>query len=268
MANDGGISPGVAAMGAASINALGGLAINAAKNKKQWRYQQKAMELQKQMNLEAWNMQNAYNTPTAQMQRLQDAGLNPRLIYGSGASAPNMAGNLEVPEAPVRQATGAEVPDLLTYYQVRQMDAQYRQTNMATDVMQKKAALADIEAGLKNLDLMREGIRSKNYSQLAGAELFLRQFTALRAQDLWRNEERKGQLMDQLGTMRSKQITSIDLDNAFKAHRNELAKLGIYQSDHAVLRVLIQASKRMGIDLGELLAEGANNLKYLFDLKK
>lgn len=32
-----------------------------------------------------WNEQNAYNTPQMQMQRLQEAGLNPNLVYGSGA---------------------------------------------------------------------------------------------------------------------------------------------------------------------------------------
>jgi hypothetical protein len=33
---------------------------------------------------EFWNMQNAYNTFKAQMQRLKDAGLNPALMYGQG----------------------------------------------------------------------------------------------------------------------------------------------------------------------------------------
>ena len=29
-----------------------------------------------------WNMQNQYNTPSMQMQRLTEAGLNPHLMYG------------------------------------------------------------------------------------------------------------------------------------------------------------------------------------------
>ena len=44
-----------------------------------------------------WNMQNAYNTPAMQRQRLEEAGLNPNLLYDSGANAGN-AGN--VPTAP------------------------------------------------------------------------------------------------------------------------------------------------------------------------
>ena len=71
--NQNSISPEVAALGAASINALRQVAVNAAKNKKQWKYQQRAMDKQQQMNLEAWNLQNAYNTPQQQMQRLQEA---------------------------------------------------------------------------------------------------------------------------------------------------------------------------------------------------
>lgn len=34
-----------------------------------------------------WNMQNAYNAPDQQMQRLINAGLNPNLVYGNGAVA-------------------------------------------------------------------------------------------------------------------------------------------------------------------------------------
>lgn len=33
-----------------------------------------------------WHMQNEYNSPQKQMERLQAAGLNPNLVYGSGAS--------------------------------------------------------------------------------------------------------------------------------------------------------------------------------------
>lgn len=263
-----GISPEVAALGAASINAIGGLAVNAAKNKKQWKYQQKAMEKQQEMNLEAWNMQNAYNTPQQQMERLLQAGLNPRLIYGSGSSAPNLASPQQVAEAPVRQAAGTEVPNLLNYYQVRQADAQYENTIASTDIMRKTSALKDIEQGLKNLDLARETFRGKDAQLHAMFETDMKKFTSLRSRHLMENEQTKGFQMDQLMEMRAKQSTGLDLDNAFKRYRNELAKLGIYQSDHPAMRVLIQASKRMNIDLGELLAEGAQNLKYLLDLKK
>lgn len=36
-------------------------------------------------DLEQWNRENEYNTPESQMRRLAEAGLNPNLVYGSGA---------------------------------------------------------------------------------------------------------------------------------------------------------------------------------------
>lgn len=252
----------------ATASAVGQNIVNVAQSKRQWRYQQAAMDKQQALNLETWNMQNAYNTPQQQMQRLQDAGLNPRLIYGEGSSAPNMAGPLDTAQAPVRQTPDLKTPDLMNYYSIRQMDAQYKQTTMATDIMQKTAGLKDIEMSLKNLNLMKENIHSKDYEYLRDIEVDTKKLAWLRTNQLLFNEERKGALMDQTRTFREKQMTGMDLDNAFKLHRNELAKLGIYTHDHPAFRVLIQASKRMNIDLGELLQSGAENLKYLMDLSK
>lgn len=41
-------------------------------------------ELAWQKDLEMWNRQNDYNNPSAQMERMKNAGLNPHLIYGQG----------------------------------------------------------------------------------------------------------------------------------------------------------------------------------------
>lgn len=48
-------------------------------------YQRQLAEEEFQRNLQMWNLQNAYNTPSSQMQRFKDAGLNPHLIYGQGS---------------------------------------------------------------------------------------------------------------------------------------------------------------------------------------
>jgi len=51
-------------------------------------------------NVEFWNMQNAYNDPSAQMARLKKAGLNPNLIYGqSSGSAAGNAGSIAASKA-------------------------------------------------------------------------------------------------------------------------------------------------------------------------
>lgn len=53
-------------------------------NKKNREFARQEAEKNYQRGLEMWNMTNAYNTPSAQMQRYAEAGLNPNLIYGQG----------------------------------------------------------------------------------------------------------------------------------------------------------------------------------------
>lgn len=53
--------------------------------------------------LEMWNLQNAYNTPAAQMQRFKDAGLNPMLVYQQGNSGnASHAPQVHVPQGEYR----------------------------------------------------------------------------------------------------------------------------------------------------------------------
>jgi hypothetical protein len=51
-------------------------------------------KLADQNNIRFWQMQNEYNTPANQMKRLQEAGLNPNLIYGSGSANTGVAGSI------------------------------------------------------------------------------------------------------------------------------------------------------------------------------
>ena len=63
--------------------------------------QKKLAAQQNEYNLQMWNLQNEYNSPQAQMQRLEDAGLNKALMYGQGSTG--NAGNapqMVTPEAP------------------------------------------------------------------------------------------------------------------------------------------------------------------------
>lgn len=78
------------AVGAALINAAGtavGAAAQGKMNRKSRRWNEKMYAWQRNDALTDWKMQNEYNSPSAQMQRLKDAGLNPNLVYGNGAEA-------------------------------------------------------------------------------------------------------------------------------------------------------------------------------------
>lgn len=61
----------------------------------QQEYNERMMDKANAFSLDMWNRTNAYNTPAAQLQRLNDAGLNP-LYYGLDGSA---AGNVSSAQA-------------------------------------------------------------------------------------------------------------------------------------------------------------------------
>ena len=68
------------------ITAAAGLVASMGSGRKAYHRSKKLMDKQFQMDLDAWNMQNAYNLPKAQMARLKAAGLNPALMYGQGTT--------------------------------------------------------------------------------------------------------------------------------------------------------------------------------------
>lgn len=80
------LSEAGAAVIAAGINAGASAAGSVVKNRRSYKFTSKLMDKQQQINLQNWNLQNAYNTPSAQMARLRAAGLNPNLIYANGGS--------------------------------------------------------------------------------------------------------------------------------------------------------------------------------------
>lgn len=66
-------------------------------NRESRRWSEKMYQRQYDDNIRFWEMQNSYNTPEMQMQRLRAAGLNENLIYGNGASG-GQAGPIKSPE--------------------------------------------------------------------------------------------------------------------------------------------------------------------------
>lgn len=75
---------------ASAIPIVGGIynaIATGANNRKNREFSQHMYDQQRADSLADWNMNNAYNSPEQQMQRLREAGLNPNLVYGNGAVA-------------------------------------------------------------------------------------------------------------------------------------------------------------------------------------
>lgn len=158
---------GAAAIGAGGSiigGALGALGQSSANRtnirlqREQNAWNERQAEKANKWNLEQWERENLYNSPMQQMQRLEQAGLNPNLMYGQGnpGSASSLKSEMPSSVAPARvnsslQFLGNSLAPAISMYQ----DLQNRQAQLT--VQQKQAALLDQEIAGKALDNVFKG---------------------------------------------------------------------------------------------------------------
>lgn len=109
----------------------GGSAISSIINRN-WNARQ--AEKQRDWTLEMWNRENEYNTPSAQVQRLIDAGLNPNLAYGQLSMSPIGAG-AGAEASSSAMADWSSFGDLgLRMAQIQNLNAQTHKTEKSTEL--------------------------------------------------------------------------------------------------------------------------------------
>lgn len=106
-----------------------GSAVNAfstgKQNKKSRQFSREMYNRQYNDNISFWHQQNEYNSPQAQMQRLQAAGLNPNLVYGSGSGAAGQAGSISTPDVQSAQFRTPEWGNGISTAGLTYMNAMY-----------------------------------------------------------------------------------------------------------------------------------------------
>lgn len=131
-------------------------------NKRQREWASEMFERQNERDIAFWQMQNAYNDPAAQMQRLKDAGLNPNLVYGSGADA--TAGPIATHSAPTPNTKAETYENMFAplantasnYLAIRQQQANIRRTEAEARAIDER----NVEQMFNN-ELMRQlGVES------------------------------------------------------------------------------------------------------------
>lgn len=124
-------------------------------------------------NLEMWNLGNQYNSPQAQMERLKQAGLNPNLVYGHGATG-NMATTLPQYQAPKVQydlPAPVQIPAMIQAYQDYKLKAaqtanledQNEQIRQATN---NARMYGEILGERKPGETYRSGLAQLNWSRM------------------------------------------------------------------------------------------------------
>lgn len=116
-------------------------AIAAASQGTQIAYDVSASRKKNKRMIEFWRMQNEYNSPRAQMQRLQEAGLNPNLIYGDSVSgATGRADSIGTPDKPDTDVTS----NITAFTDLRHRKAQADLTEQqVTSEMERKRLLSN-----------------------------------------------------------------------------------------------------------------------------
>lgn len=151
-----------ASMLAAGAAALTGAIVKGVANKRAQRrqnaYNKQMADLENQRQLEYWHMQNDYNSPAAQMQRLKDAGLNPNLAYqnvstGNAEAMPSYVtpeNSFQNFAGEAMQEVGSTLASQITAYQSIQMNqAQIDAQRMSNEMMRANLPYANSAAYLK-----------------------------------------------------------------------------------------------------------------------
>jgi hypothetical protein len=207
-------------------------------------------EYQYNKDLEMWNKANEYNTPEAQMARLQAAGLNPNMVYGSGSVAGNTTGQLPKYQAPridYKYDVGFDLPSILNQF----VDLQAKQTSIdntkaQTDLINQRA----ITEGFNQKSRMTDTERKAFDLEMARN---LQQYTMTKGiTESKLATQRLGLMEYQTETEKLKQHKLIQ-DTIYREKMNEWLKMGITGSDHPLVRMTARVFTELGWDQGDII---------------
>lgn len=163
-------------MATSAIGAIGNFFAGGASARKQYQYQSKLMDKQNQQQIDFWKMNNEYNTPFAQRARLEQAGLNPDLMYGgSGSVAQSQMPGAASGSAP-NVDYGSFSDNLRFAMQAQVMDAQVSKIEMENKLLAEQAlsqaSLRDLQSS-QAADALARAEHQGIYNKHADTRYFL-----------------------------------------------------------------------------------------------
>lgn len=235
---------------------------------------------QNDWNLAQWNRDNEYNLPINQMMRLKEAGLNPNLVYGSGAStlaasSPKAAGASVIPYTGFNLGIGDAIDSYVSVSRMakenaladsqvqvnnqqklesaqRIAESASREASNKFDLgLKRKLETTQIEAALENLNQVRNSNEvSRKQQKLMDLEI---------------------EMMPLKRRLTEKQIRQLDaavykmsLDSNLLEFERDLNKVGLRKDDPWYFRILnkmLEFSKPVARFAG--MALGGQTLKFI-----
>lgn len=254
---------------AAIVAAAGGTqaAATGKQNKKSRQFSRETYAKTKADNIQFWNMQNEYNSPQKQMERLKAAGLNPNMVYDKGGAI-QPAGNISTPDVQSAQFRTPDFGSIGTnlvqgYFDTRIKQAQYdnfkaqntveinRALNIAADTAYKVKQTDGQETAnrLSKMTLfpMAEAAYLENlkkradidFTNDANARAAAMQAPNLEQAMLNVARTKFGMQMDRTANKKMiQEIKNLTSTNEFQQIQNQLAKSGVMPGDNVFMRIL------------------------------
>jgi len=219
-------------------------------------------------DLEQWNRQNEYNSPAAQMARLKGAGLNPNMVYGTGAAGAtgNATGQQPKYNAPTIEYNYKPI-DLLsvlgTYQDFQMRQAQINNLKAQNESIKLHNVNEAIRTNLMNVQYDTDSKKYKNLVIQSPYQSDIMRSQAEQGRARTEQEWQKVKLMSQEEQTKAlnqqylqKQISGAQIENErkqaellFAKYRNEWMKQGVTTSDHPLLRIFIRMANESGVSL-------------------
>lgn len=207
-------------MATSAIGAIGNFFTGGASARKQYQYQSKLMDKQNQQQIDFWKMNNEYNTPFAQRARLEQAGLNPDLMYGGSGNMPqSQMPSAASPGSAPNVDYGSFSDNLRFAMQAQVMDAQVSKIEHENQLLAEQALNQSNQRELWTAQAKEALVRAEHqgiYNKHADTRYFLE------------NEER-GLRNTLLGADVNSYETRLRLDQQRVANDNMRAKVQVLQ---------------------------------------
>jgi hypothetical protein len=222
-------------------------------------------------NIKFWDMQNDYNSPQKQMQRLQAAGLNPNMVYQSGG-ATQAAGSIQTPDVQGGQFRAPDFSQISNpvqgYFDTKIKQAQYDNLLAANTTMQQEAILKaaqtlaetsrtkgqNISNNLAetNFNMSVEGAQLANQEKRANIQFTLdsntraqlmsgKQLQLIGEDILLRAQQRANTIQERMNA--KQMLQNLRKEGTLKDFDISLRKLGLNPSDPTYMRVASEALK-------------------------
>lgn len=226
-------------MASSVIGAIGNFFTGGASARKQYQYQSKLMDKQNQQQIDFWKMNNEYNTPFNQRARLEQAGLNPDLMYGG-------SGNMYQSQMPGAASGSAPNVDYGSFsdnlrfaMQAQVMDAQVSKIEHENQLLAEQALNQANQRELWTAQAKEAWLRAEHqgiYNKHADTRYFL-------------ENETRGLKNTLLGADVNSYETRLRLDQQRVANDNMRAKVQVLQ--------LGLSEKKLKADMAKIRAEVA-----------